>query len=439
MVAPYLVGYHPMHAPFNFRPALAAALMLAILAGAYLGASRLRHLAPAYPAGTARPAGSAATVAAADAPAPPGLATARPARPAQAQEPPQPPCRPQPLRLVETVRAGPRRYVGTVGGLPATAEIDWSQPDSLSGRFYLWRNGIEYDFSQAERHHPRVLVLGPAVYPVSHRQGGRWLLRARPGAVLQGTWVDAAGQHPRPFVLRESYAGGVRYDIRQLALTGGEPSSPDSCDVPTNRYDFLHLLGPAASRPPLSRAQCLGRSGRRHFMHDNYNNETQNSSFVNVELNDFGLLSYQEDYSDSPFEGTGGFAKTNVLIDLASGRQLTITSQLRPGYELPLRYLLAKRLRGEQLLEFDHGEDNPELYGWEQLTDHGRPVKLPYLHHTGAEDDTGIGETWVLCAQGLKIGEHLDAYRVTISYPELRPLVRPGTPLARMLRARGLW
>ena len=429
-----------MRAPFNFRPALAATLMLAILAGTYLGAGRLRSLAPAYPAGTGRPAGLAATAAAVG-PVPTGPATARPVRPAQAPEPPPPPCRPQPLRLVEEVLAGPRRYVGTVGGQPATAEIDWSRPDSLNGRFYMWRSGAEYDFSQAVRHHPRVLVLGQATYPASqrHRQGGRWLLRARPGPVLQGTWVDAAGQHPRPFVLRESYAGGVRYDIRQLALTGGQPSSPDSCDVPANIYDFLHLLGPAATRPPLSRAQCLDRAGRRRFMRDNYNNETRNSSLVNVELNDFGLLSYQEDYSDSPFEGTGGFAKTNVLIDLASGRQLTITSQLRPGYELPLRYLLAKRLRGPQLLEFDHGEDNPELYGWEQLTDHGRPVKLPYLPYTGTEDDTGTAETWVLCVQGLKIGEHLDAYRITISYPELRPLVRPGTPLARMLQARGLW
>ena len=430
-----------MNAPFDFRPALATALMLAILAGAYAGAGRLRSPTAAYPAGTACPAGSAATVAAADAPASSGPTATRLAHPAQAQaqDPPQPPCRPQPLRLVEEVWAGPRRYVGTVGGQTATAEIDWRQPDSLSGRFYMWRSGVEYDFSQAVRHHPRVLVLGPNHYRAAYRPGGRWLLRARPGAVLQGTWVDSAGQHPRPFVLRESYAGGVRYDVRQLTLTGGEPSSPDSCDVPINQYDFLHLLGPAATRPPLSRVQCLGRAGRRRFMHDNYNNETRNGSFVNVELNDFNLLSYQEHFEDSPFEGTGGFAETNVLIDLASGRQLTITGQLRPGYELPLRYLLAKRLRGPQLLEFDHGEDNPKLYGWEQLTDHGRPVKLPRLPYTGTEDDTGIGETWVLCAQGLKIGEHLDAYRVTISYPELRPLVRPGTPLARMLQARGLW
>lgn len=31
------------------------------------------------------------------------------------------------------------------------------------------------------------------------------------------------------------------------------------------------------------------------------------------------------------------------------------------------------------------------------------------------------------------------ANTTTIPYAELRPLVRPGTPLARLLAARGLW
>lgn len=241
----------------ELRPALAAAVALAVLAGAYevapsasfsgLKPKVLRSQPPvAIPDSVARVV--TPDLAVATAPPPP------PADPAD--ETASPPCQPQPLRFVETSQPGPRRYVGTVGGEPATAELDWSRPDSLHGRFYLWRSGLEHQFSQGLLRHPRVLVLAPAAYPVAYRAGGRWQLSRAAGPVLQGTWVDSAGRHPRPFLLRESYQGGVRYEVRHLALSGGRPVSPSPCDVPLNRCDFLHLLGAAAARPPLSRVQC---------------------------------------------------------------------------------------------------------------------------------------------------------------------------------------
>lgn len=231
----------------------------------------------------------------------------------------------------------------------------------------------------------------------------------------------------------------MRYDVRHLTLTGGAPDSPDSCDVPVNTYEFLHLLGSAATRLPLRRVQCPDRAARRRQLRAAYYQETHNEYALDVLLNDFNLLSYQLHYSDSPFEGTSGFGEVNVLLDLTSGRQLTVTCQLRAGYELPLRRLLARHLLGEPLVDGDYGEDNPELYGWEQLHEHGRLVKLPHLPYHGEQEETGVTDTWVLSAQGLKIGAHLNAYLLTIPSPELQPLVRPGTPLARMLQARGMW
>jgi hypothetical protein len=150
-----------------------------------------------------------------------------------------------------------------------------------------------------------------------------------------------------------------------------------------------------------------------------------------MQLNDFQLLSYQLHCWDSPYEGTGDHSETNVLIDLATGRQLTLASQLRPGYAVPLRRLLAHQmLPGAR-------SDNPNLEGWEKLTDHGQPVKLPRLP-AGTEDDAeGEGDTFLFTVQGLLLATHRGRPHC-IPYRELRPLVRPGTPRARMLRARGL-
>ena len=424
----------------DLRPVLAAMVLLAVLAGVYEAAVRWPSLPPAPARRTivadsaARAGGRVARVL-----PPPGAAAEQTENEeAENEEPPRPPCWPQPLRFVEKSRAGSRRFVGTVGGEQATVEIYPSGPDSLRGRFYLWHSGQEYAFSQIQRHRPQVWRLGPAYQPV----GGRWLLRGnlpqgQPRAVLQGTWVEAAGQSPRPFLLRESYQDAVRYEVHRLTLSGGRPLSHDSCDIPVSCHEFLHLLGPAA-QPQLSRIQCLGRASRRRQLMADHNVETRTEHWLAVKLNDFKLLSYQLKNMDSPFEGSSSFGEVNTLIDLVSGQEITLTSQLQPNYELPLRHLLARRLLARGVLsEDDFGEISPDSSNWEQLYDHGRRVRLPPLPH--CEDCVESSGTWALSVQGLQIGTSSHRYLVTIPYRELRPLVRPGTPLARMLQARGLW
>ena len=103
-------------------------------AGAYVGAWR-RPLAPAG-GEAAAPSTHATPVVAA-------------AQPADDDEPPIDPthCPPQPLDFTEVRRAGPRRYMGTIAGEPVTAELTLALPDSISGRFYLWRSGQEYELA----------------------------------------------------------------------------------------------------------------------------------------------------------------------------------------------------------------------------------------------------------------------------------------------------
>ena len=71
------------------------------------------------------------------------------------------------------------------------------------------------------------------------------------------------------------------------------------------------------------------------------------------------------------------------------------------------------------------------------------PVRAQY-YNTGGYNTAGMA----LAGAGLEVTYRAsDLYEdvadigenLFIPYCELRPLVRPGTPLARMLRARGMW
>jgi len=83
-----------------------------------------------------------------------------------------------------------RRYVGTVNGQPATALLDWQNPDSMSGTFYLHRRGPAYRLTvpnlpgtKAPRRQGQVLDLTARLW----EGGGWWQLHGRPGATLRAT------------------------------------------------------------------------------------------------------------------------------------------------------------------------------------------------------------------------------------------------------------
>jgi len=437
--------------PPGRRTLVAAASMLATLAGAYQLA--LHGPAPASGATSARlPADSppesvaplATDLVVASAPT-------HSSPPADTAD-----CLAGPVKFVRGSPASRRpvglhRYVGTVGGEPATALLSWQNPDSVAGSFYLHRRGPAYSLQLARRHQ------GQAVLTLDDyrnaRQPGEWYLRGRPGAVLRGTWHSPTGN--QPFYLRESYAGAVQLEVRTLRLRGGRPSPPLSpCGVPSSCYDYLHFLAPQALAPALRRTLSWPLATHRRRLWVGYHQgSVATSELSDFLLNDFHLLSYRVWHTHA-YVGEGADTWTeNYLFDLVSGRRLSLASQLRPGYELPLRRLVQRHLRERQLTTTQESQryarEVDGAPGGRENTwppDDSALVELPVraqYYNTGGYNTAGMA----LGGAGLEVTYRAsDLYEdvaeggetLLISYRELRPLARPGTPLARMLRARGI-
>ena len=424
---------------FSNRFLLAATVLLALFAVAYEAAVGGPGQLPAI---VSRPA---------DELAPDSLALASPAAPAPAASagPVETVMPPNPRPIFE--RGGRwarrprlvRRYVGTVGGQPATALLDWQNPDSVSGTFYLHRQGPAYRLTlpstKAPRRQGQVLELTAQLW----LGGGWWQLHGRPGATLRATWHEGPTGRPQAVVLHENYAGAVRLAIQTEWVRGPHYHSA----VPKVTYDFMHLLNPAAVPAALRPILSPGPATRRHRLLTSGDYDCVTSYQLTVHLNEAGLFSYRYLEECSPIAGTYSGAYHNALLDLRGGRWLAPESQLVPSYEEALARLLAPHLLHDQA----HWQINRDSALRQQLT--------PYL--AGPRPDTLAATTrWLLAhavpsaAEGLFTGAGLEiemsrdpyvgysfgnTFTFFFPYAELRPLVRPGTPLARMLQARGLW
>ncbi|MDO7847326.1 hypothetical protein Q5H92_13215 [Hymenobacter sp. M29] len=358
-------------------------------------------------------------------PAPPAAAQAGPAAPAAAKASaetvqlpaPAHPADTEPVEPVWRVVNSParrvlqvHRYVGTIGGQPATAELQWYHPDSIMGSFYLHQTGPAYRLEGIrQKPGPIVLTVDAADYDVI----GQWHLQSRPGtAVLNARWRD--GHRQRTVALRESYVGAVRYGVRTSFYSADSAGSI--------LQDFLTLPFPTSVHPRLRPLLNPGPQARIQLMNEAREDLCDATNRLSVLLNDFGLFSYRLAFESRQTDGHGGRKddQTSFLFDLVSGRPLAVESQLRPSYELPLRRLLAKQLPAD-------AKEN---------------LCLAYITH----DDPTLAELpdidMCLTATGLEAtygaAQVCGPQTLHVSYRELRPLVRPGTPLARMLAARGL-
>jgi hypothetical protein len=342
------------------------------------------------------------------------------------------------------VAAPTQRYVGTVGGEPATVALRWVRPDSVVGTCFLWRRATAYPLTTATRRQPGRLQLEepvtvfhqPPTEPVA--SPGYWQLTSGPGPQLRGYWRDAAGRQ-QPLVLHESYQGAVRYTIENLCITA--PLREADERRPKHKSDFLRLLGPAA-HSPLARELYPSRAERRALVLDN-EGEAFCTSTIQVQLNDFDLLSYYQFDIINPFEGQNDLGLTATLLDLRTGRELSVASQLRSGYQRPLRQLLTWQLQHNPQFNYLESGQNPanaRAWGWRDAQGQPTPlVSLPTDGEALALTGPGLEATYyggTLLGGG---GPLEPRYSVLVPYQALRPLVRPDTPLARMLRARGLW
>lgn len=407
--------------PAAWRTILVSAVLLAVLALAYLLAVRQPAPAPLRVAGqpmppalTSRPATLA--TAAAD-----PVATPAPA-PAPA------PCPPQ--RVV--VSAGNateqrpvvvRRYVGTVGGQLATASLQWQTPDSAMGIFYLHRGGPEYSLTFSR----------PGLAEVYNDQGdepdqGTWQLSTSvASSLLTGTW--RRGSQVQPLLLRESYAGALRYTFKGRTIFG-DYRVPENCAYVPQMYHFLLML----PTPPALRASLAGSPGalRRRIWKDyDANDGDATGNYKDeVRLNDFQLFSYQTSSYVRTYGGTPDVGTASWLFDLRTGEELDIESQLKPGYERALQQRLTWHFLHDPGLAADReagvGDWTDAEGGSTSLLD--LPSDNEALTLTGA----GLEAAYTPAPFNRQV-------LILVPYRELRPLVRPGTPLASMLRARGLW
>ncbi|MBO2011794.1 hypothetical protein [Hymenobacter negativus] len=346
------------------------------------------------------------------------------------------------------------RYVGTVGGQPATALLEWQNPDSVSGSFYLHRRGPGYRLSTP---------LPPAQHPVQRRgwvlavdaygwsgSSSEWRLHGKPGATLTGTWRGGPTGRFQPVMLREDYTNGVRLAIQTWWVHGNytitDAHGRRYSAVPVVRYEFMHLPDPASVPPALRPILSPGPAGRRGLLLEGGDGDCITDQKLSVQLNDFGLFSYSYEEYCSIIGGAADERYRYALLDLRAGRWLTPMSQLIPDYQAGLARLLAHHL----LYDDEYWLIRHDSTWRRQLTPYLRTRPDTLAATTRwllANTPVSVGKS-LLTGTGLEIadwrGNYIQAFpRETftwfIPYAELRPLVRPGTPLARMLRARGLW
>lgn len=303
----------------------------------------------------------------------------------------------------------------------------------ISGHWHDARSGEVQDFLDSDFYPRQRLHLRSASETDS---AAHWQMRQPLGPLLTGT-VTVAGQPRRRFVLRENYAGAAALAIRTAAVYGqpiqlevderGEPV------MFTGRYarQYVQLLGSAARRPALqhlfpSRPAQVRAWLRRGYEAGEGPIATIDKS-LQVQLNDYGILSYSEYTSD--YEGGSAHpssSSTTFSYDMHTGRPITMASLFKPGSLGALDQLVLQHLEPQDTKLFfkyydaqGTGTKAWHYINWEE------PV---WLTIEGLASDYALGFG----------ADYQGTTRVIIPYAELRPLLRPRTPLNRVLVARGL-
>ena len=347
-----------------------------------------------------------------------------------------------PVRLAKVARpyAGYHRYRGTVGGRPVTVELTVDSTELYQRKglrcqgsyFYERLASGDLQLKAAEPYRARQplrLTEGP---------GGTWQATQPLGPVLTGTWTGPTGRR-LPFALREDYQDAVHYELLTHKTKGNACPNTDGDMLPAAwapyahlTQQFLHLLEPDTMRPALRRLQCPPPARRRALVraaaHHAIDDCTDTDKSIRISLNAYGLLALEEGEYVNEYNGTRPHATDHRrLYDLRAGRWL------------PLEEILLPEATSRPLLE--------QLVGRHLLTDYGTSAdarrRQDITWQEGDSTRVALPRTDVaFTSQGIVLS--YDPYEpngwaeVSISYLELLPLLRPGTPVARMLHQRGL-
>ena len=352
---------------------------------------------------------------------------------------------------------GTYRYRGTVGTQPVTVELTVSLPPLTRAQgahapdFLTCAGSYLYDrhpvgmllLSGPEPFRPgQPLLLTEADSARPRQATGRWQATQPFGPVLTGTWRGSAGQL-LPFRLHEDYTDGqghlmaVQYELLQEGeeepceseRKTGESKAAYRARIKdlTGHCNevFLHLLGPDTLRPALRALQCPVPARRRRQLREQAADCNQGERHLRVVYNDYGLLSlerYVEDFYDGADHP--GHALSTTTYDLRTGQPLVIAALLRPGTDSTLTRLIAQRL---------DEEENSTLL--ELLSRPATDLASAPLTQLGL----GIGDAGLAFTYSNYYDSVTPPVTVELPWVELQPLLRPNSPVARMLRARGLW
>ncbi|MCR5889684.1 hypothetical protein LRS06_18280 [Hymenobacter sp. J193] len=327
-----------------------------------------------------------------------------------------------------------RRYLGALDGQAIVVHLSIqdnlqvkSYREYLAGSWYYRyaRQPAEHRLLFRRQHGAQLVLAEEAPDKASAADTAHmeWRFDWPLGRNLQGQRRAVYNSKQQTIQLHEDYSQATPYEL--LRLTAQRRYWCEESESVKTYYstDFLHLLGADSLR--LGRWQAPPPGARRDSLRRWLRSEAcqQVSQSLNVKLNDFSLFSYSMwtnsyYYGAHPEHSIEGF-----IVDLRTGKELLIDKLLRSGTEPALLKLLAKHLR-QDYPEMNEGDN----WHWKKVP----PMPDSFtLTPGGLQAEYGDYALAAYVAHG--------ANTTTIPYRELRPLVRPGTPLARMLQVRGLW
>jgi hypothetical protein len=269
--------------------------------------------------------------------------------------------RPPERAPLPAAQLGYHRYVGTIGGRPVLAELNWylSKPlyagdtrpitSTLDGTFFYRDTGQYGGLGKAYGPDPTQWLETYYYTSPDNRPVAMLCAEQPPGPLLTGWYTPYGERQALPVRLRESYQDGVRYELLHEQTTGRPgrhfPSSQPNKALVEQTY--LHLLGPDTLRPALARLQCPPPVARRRARRVRLGSLGPGDYYeerVDVTFNAVDLLSTQR------FITLGNNAirtyeeqVQQVLIDLRTGRALSLAGQLQPGGLRQVQHLLTRQ------------------------------------------------------------------------------------------------